>query len=172
MKKVIFSILVAFMGIMSVTAQEQKSDSIQSNSIYAYVDSLSVKLEKLQHDYDFLYCNYKLEDIQNDLTDLANNINIKSNAVLIDCYHGRFNVDLYIAYRDNYDSSVDLFESLKETVASIKALVALKMLSSNFSEDEIKLLGHCFDVLDKGLVSSESALNYYKTVLGMYKDMR
>ena len=67
MKK-IFVLMVLCTLSMSVSAQEV--DSLQSNPIS--IDSLAVKLEKLQHDYDFLKCDYELNKMQFKLEILAN----------------------------------------------------------------------------------------------------
>ena len=50
MRKIIF-LLVAVISIMNVTAQE--IDSIQSKSTPISIDSLSAKLNKLEHDFQF-----------------------------------------------------------------------------------------------------------------------
>ena len=82
---------------MNATAQDVYST--QSN-LKAYVEDLSAKLSKLQHDYDYLYCSHEINLIELELKDLINNIDMRSNAILINCYHSRFNIDLYTAYRD------------------------------------------------------------------------
>lgn len=169
MKKIICFVFVAFIGLLNVTAQDVYST--QSN-LKAYVEDLSAKLSKLQHDYDYLYCSHEINLIELELKDLINNIDMRSNAILINCYHSRFNIDLYTAYRDNYNASLELMDTMKERVDGIQAAVALKTLTSNFTDKEIELLMKCSKFLDNCLSKLQGSLDYYKLVIGIYKDMR
>ena len=64
MKKLLF-LMMMLMGVINTSAQEKKE--IQKN------DSLQYKFEKLQHDYDFLSCEYKLNKIILELNIYINN---------------------------------------------------------------------------------------------------
>ena len=62
MKKILFTILLAFFGVIYVNAQEIDSLQIKSDTIS--IESLAARLDKLQHDYDYLYCESKLNSLQ------------------------------------------------------------------------------------------------------------
>ncbi|MBQ3212424.1 MAG: hypothetical protein IJB40_02740 [Alistipes sp.] len=165
MKK-IFVLMVLCTLSMSIFAQEV--DSLQSNPIN--VDSLAVKLDKLQRDYDFLKCDYELNRMQLKLEIFANQINNSSTALEINCYHysGTYMKELYLANKDKYNSSVDMLNSLKETIGQLKAMIAIKIISSNFSENEIALLNNQCNTLDLGVRVVEKALSSYKVVIDWF----
>lgn len=165
MKK--FFVLVVLCAL-STSVSAQEVDSLQSKPIS--IDSLAVKLEKLQHDYDFLKCDYELNRMQFKLEILANQLNNKSTDLEIDIYHYnvRYMKELYLLYlgnKDNYNSSVDLLNALKERIEQLKAMVAIKIISSNFSEDEIDLLNQQCNTLDLGVQYVENSLASYKIAI-------
>lgn len=168
MKKFIF-FLSLFVSVANLNAQDNNIET--SASLELVVDSLSEKLNKLQHEYDFLYCSHELALLNLEIKAEIDNVDIKSNAILINCYHSRFNIDLYTAYRDNYNTSLELFNSIESKVSLVKASVALKILSSNFTKTDIDVLVKGTELLDKCLLKLESSLNYYKVVLNVYKDL-
>ena len=170
MKKIILLIVISIVGVINATAQI--SNFSQSNDLKECVNTLSIKLNSLQHDYDILYCNYILSDVQLNLKDFMNDLNTRANAILINCYNGRFDFDLYYAYNSSYNSSLELYDSMKERTESTKALVTLKIQTSNFTDDEIKLLRQSCKLVDDCLTSAQSSLNYIKVVLDMYKSVK
>ncbi|MBR5002841.1 MAG: hypothetical protein IKY13_04925 [Bacteroidaceae bacterium] len=170
MKKVILFFFISLIGLGNITAQT--SNSLQTQDLNVSIDSLSTQLSSLQHDYDFLYCSHEVNLMQLEIRDLINNIDINSNAILINCYHGRFDVDLYTAYRDNYNSILELMNTLKEKTETIQVAVTLKTLTSDFSNEEIEVLMNSCKFLDKCLSKLQDSSDYYKVVLDIYKDLR
>ena len=166
MKKILVLFVVAF-AAMAVRAQE--IDSLECNQVN--IDSLSAKCDKLQHDYDFLSCKFELSQVNQKLDYMGNNLNISSNAILINCYHGGYNRKLYSSYKDNYLASVEWYEAMSENAKSVTAFVLLKIMTSKFTEDEIELLMNSVKLVEKGLSRIERALDYYETVLNMYRDL-
>ena len=166
MKKILLLFIIAF-TTMIVRAQEV--DSLECNQVN--IDSLSAKCDKLQHDYDFLSCKFELSQVNQKLDYMGNNLNISSNAILINCYHGGYNRKLYAAYKENYLSSVEWYEVMSENAKSVKTFVLLKIKASKFTEDEVELLMNSVNLVEKGLSRIESALDYYETVLSMYRDL-
>lgn len=170
MKKLILFFIIALIGVCNITAQTSKSS--QTEDLKVSIDSLSSKLNTLQHNYEYLYCSYLLSEVQLSMKDLINQLSIKSNAILINCYHNRFNIDLYNAYRDNYNSCIELYESTKGKAESVTTSVALKIMTSNFTENEIEVLGQSCRFVDDCLRAAQNSLDYYKVVLDLYKDLR
>ena len=170
MKKVILFFFISIIGLGNMTAQT--SNSLQTQDLNVSIDSLSNQLSSLQHDYDFLYCSHEVNLMQLEIKDLINNIDINSNAILINCYHSRFDVDLYTSYRDNYNSSLELMNTLKEKTETIQVAVTLKTLTSDFSNEEIEVLMNSCKFLDKCLSKLQGSLDYYKVLLDIYKDLR
>lgn len=170
MKKAILFFFIALIGLGNITAQT--SNSLQNQDLKVSIDSLSTKLSSLQHDYDYLYCSYLLSEAQLTIKNFMNELSIKSNAILINCYHGRFDIDLYNAYRDNYNACIELYESTKRKAESVTASVTWKIITSNFTENEIQLLGQSCKFVDDCLRTAQHSLDYYKGVLDLYKDLR
>lgn len=170
MKKAILFFFIALIGLGNITAQT--SNSLQNQDLKVSINSLSAKLSSLQHDYDYLYCSYLLSEAQLSLKTFMNELSIKSNTVLINCYHGRFDIDLYNAYRDNYNACIELHESTKGKAESVTASVTWKIMTSNFTENEIKILGQSCKLVDDCLRAAQHSLDYYKGVLDLYKDLR
>ena len=170
MKKAILFFFIALIGLGNITAQT--SNSLQNQDLKVSINSLSAKLSSLQHDYDYLYCSYLLSEAQLSLKTFMNELSIKSNTVLINCYHGRFDIDLYNAYRDNYNACIELYESTKGKAESVTASVTWKIMTSNFTENEIKILGQSCKLVDDCLRAAQHSLDYYKGVLDLYKDLR
>ena len=79
MKKLILLFILTLFGMSCVVAQDNNPS--QTTDLKAYVDSLSTKLNTLQHDYDYLYCSHEINQIQSELKDLLNDVNIKSNDI-------------------------------------------------------------------------------------------
>ena len=169
MKKIICLLFAAFIGFIHAEAQE--SDSLKLKHVT--VDSLSTELNELRQNFDLLYCDFELSKIQCSINSFRNNLGISSNSILINCYHSNFDIDLYISYKNNYDRSVELFNSLKNRALKVRELVALKILFSNFSEKEVDYLKHAsMDLLDSSVSAAERSLDFYKVVLNMYKDLK
>ncbi|MBO5331964.1 MAG: hypothetical protein J6A72_06250 [Alistipes sp.] len=170
MNKILVTILLAFFGVINVNAQEIDSLQIKSDTIS--IESLAARLDKLQHDYDYLKLDFELNRMQFKLEILANNIKNYSTDLEIDCYHysGRYMKEICSSSTDNYNISVELLNSLKETITQLKAMVAIKVISSDFTEDEINLLNRNCNTLDLGVRLVERALSSYKTTIDWFKD--
>ena len=170
MKKLILLFILTLFGMSRVVAQDNNPS--QTSDLKAYVDSLSTKLNTLQHDYDYLYCSHEINRLQFELKDLMHDVNFDSNAILIKCFLGRYDSDLYTTYRSVYNSQVDLYDAFKESVEGVQRAVRLRILSSNFTQNEIDVLMNGCETLDRCLSALQSALDYCELVLGMYRDLK
>lgn len=164
MKKVLLLIIIAIISV-NASAQDTSSSAIT-------IDSLSVKLEKLQHDYDFLLCGFELYRIMAEQSELNQDIKIQTNAILLDIYNSKYNRDLYKAYLDSYDINSALFEQQKEYYEQKKKFVMFKAITSGFSETEISLIELDFKKIDNGIAKVKSSLKYYKFLVDAYRDKR
>ena len=169
MKKVLFTILLAFFGVISANAQEIDSLQIKSDTIS--IESLAAKLDKLQHDYDYLKCKYDLTQDTNDIGIIANEIQISVNYILNECYHKNFNIDLYKVYRDKRDEYVRYLNALKENIRIKETSIALQIVSSNFTDKEIRLLKHLANMPSQRVLVLEGVLRQYEIVLDIYKNL-
>lgn len=165
--------LLIIISVLSVLhAYAQDVDSLKAVSTVTTVDSLSLRLDKLQHDYDYLYCNFELYRLKSGLEDLTQDINIKTHDVIINVYHNRYNRELYTSHSNNYDACSALYDSYQATYSHLRTMVILKMVTSNFTETERNVIYSCLDSIIKSFSSVEAALNYYNTAIQTYRNKR
>lgn len=169
MKKV-FLLFVAFISAMQSFAQE--ADALQSQSATVSLDSLSVRLNKLQHNYDFMYCDFELYKTAMDLKDLAQNIELSSKGVIINYYNNRFDRALYTSYLRNYDSCCALFDTLKKRRDVLRIAVIVKMASSSFSDEELDVINSSLNVIESAVTTVEKSLDYYDVAIKAFRDKR
>lgn len=170
MKKVLL-LLVALVGVLQASAQEM--DSMQSQSTPISIDSLSVRLDRLQHDFDFLSCDYRLQKLIMDLKDLQHTIGNSSNGVVINVYtNSRYNRNLYNSYLNDYESDRYLFDALKKQSEVVRTAVYVKLLSSDFTDKERDVLTSSLNVVEAAISAVENSLNYYNVAIEAYRDMR
>ena len=169
MKKLVLIVLVAILGALNANAQEVDSGTTEQMSI---VDSLSKELAQLRQEYDYLYCSSQLSEASHEIQLFRNEIQISANSLLTNIFHMKFDVDVNVAQNELYNVFVERLNSLKKKVEGLKVLMSLKKISSNFSDTEIRVLDSYCDVFDSNLATAEQACEYFKVVLGLYKDMR
>ena len=170
MKRVLL-IIVAIVSALYASAQEK--GSLQDQTTTVSIDSLSLRLEKLQHDYDFLFCDYQLHKLIMDLKDLAHSVENSSNGVVINVYtNSRYNRNLYDSYLNNYEADSYLFDSLKKNAEVLRTAVFVKMITSDFSDTEREMLTSSLNVVEKAIHTVENSLKYYNIAIEAYRDMR
>ena len=166
MKKILALVLSIFVGIQSfgqVNPQEKKAQTFS-------VDTLVLRLDKLQHDYEFLYCEYQISGLAQDLKELANSTNIAIHDVIIEYYHSKYDSDLYDVYVDGYNVKQDLLEVLKGYADSLRILVSLKMYATGFTEEETEVIKRGFNVVQSSVETCEAALKYLNAALKAYRN--
>lgn len=167
MKKVLLLIISVLFAIQA-NAQEQEQEEAPAVTI----DSLSTKLTELQHRYDFLYCDYKLYQIKTDLGQLSQDIKIIVSELNIDIHHERYNHDLYTLRSENYDSYCNLYDTYKRNFESLRELVAIKIITTEFTEPELDLFNSYIETIELYMGFVESNLGLYDLCLKNYRDKR
>ena len=168
MRKIIF-LLVAVISIMNVTAQE--IDSIQSKSTPISIDSLSAKLNKLEHDFHYLQCKYELNQSLNELLLLMTDIISKTNEILIIYSKDNLNKDLYFSIEDLQKKSYELFERYQQTIELVTTKVSL-LSQGFFTEKETEELRKICESIDVCISKIESALDGCEKILEKYINKR
>ncbi len=123
MKKLII-LLMMFMGVINISAQEINESQ--------KVDSLLYKLDKLQHDYDYFYCESELNRFCNELKIYSNEFYIQATQIMIEGYSDRYNDEYYRLAKRNYGATVDSFESYKTNLYLKIQLISQKNRRSKF----------------------------------------
>ena len=132
------SLILGLLLCVSI-AKAQNSDSLFTQSLINHIDSLTIKINKLQNEIDFLYCKFEIKDLQFNLKDFYQSIQITHGSFLNGC-DGRFHQERYVAFNDSYSLSIKQLESYKEKYESLVTLLKNKRMSSNLSENQGFLL--------------------------------
>lgn len=164
MKKILV-ILIMFIGTINISAQENNEAILQK------IDSLQSQLNELQINYEFHKLESELQRFNLDLKTFCNDVACGSNAILISCYHGYADKELYESYKNRYDACVYLLDSYKENFNVTKEYLNLKINKIKFSFLQSKLIDQSINALNAAFNAAEHSLNHYKTVMSMYKDL-
>lgn len=151
----------------AISVSAQKSD--KSNSQKS--DSLQIKLDNLQHDYDYFYCESELNRFCNELRIYSNEFYIQATQIMIEVYNDRYRDEYYRLAKRNYGATVDSFESYKTNIYLKIQQISQKIEEANFHEIKIRMLKLIADSIDQGLKHAQSNLDYYKGVLDAYKQL-
>ena len=164
--------ILLILGLLVITSNStaQKSDSVNIQLMNVKIDSLTFALNKLQQDYDYLHCNYTLQEEVLSIGDYINGLKSDINAVLINIYHSNFDRKLYKSYKDNYYSSCELYNAHKEKVTALLEFASLQIESCSFPYYKINIINNICKTLQSGLNQAELSLDYYKLVIDLYKD--
>ena len=163
MKKVLLLIISVLFAIQA-NAQEQKEAPAVT------IDSLSTKLVELQHNYDFLYCDYKLYQIQTNLGQLSQDIQITNNELTIKICFGQYDRDMYIIYSEDYDAKCENYNAFKRQFEVVQELVTIKIITTGFTESELNLFSAYIEAIESAMKVVEKGLKYYDRLLKIYKD--
>ena len=163
MKKVLLLIISVLFAIQVNARTQEESSTIT-------IDSLSTKLAELQHNYDFLYCNYELYQIKTDLEQLSQDIKITNSELTIKICFGQYNHDMYIAYSENYDVKCKSYDAIKSKFEAVQKLVTIKIITTGFTESELNVFNACIETIELSMEVVESALKYYDKLIKIYKD--
>lgn len=164
MKKILF-ILIMFTGTINISAQENNEAILQK------IDSLQSQLNELQINYEFHKLHSELQSFRLDLKTLCNDVTCGSNGILIACYHGYADKELYESYKYAYDSSVYLLNAFKKNFNVRKESLNLKINEIKFSYQQLNLIDQSINALNATFDTAEHSLNRYKTTMSMYKDL-
>ena len=156
--------------IISVLFAIQSNAQVQKESPAVTIDSLSTKLAELQHNYDFLYCDYKLYQIKTDLNQLSQDIQITNNELTIKICFGQYDRDMYIIYSEDYDAKCENYNAFKRQFEVVQKLVITKTATTGFTESELNVFNACIETIESTIKVMEAALEYYDRLLKIYKD--
>lgn len=131
---------------------------------------MQYQLEKLQHNYDYLECEYQLSKLILELNIYVSELRISANSLFMNVFHGGYDEKVYQSNKETYESYKDILQEKKELIFWKKLNVKQKMESADFHETEIGVLKSKFDIIDSGLSSAKTALEHYKVILDAYRD--
>ncbi len=168
MKKALL-LLSAVVSVLHVSAQElDKKDTIQ---VISPVDSLSARVNRLQHDYDFLLCEYELQTLIDRLNHLSNSISISAKSIEIYLIHHIYDQSFANTNLYNYNASCDNFKATKSLIETTKLLIMHKLTQSNYSDSEISVLDAALNTIESSVTNVEVALRLYNQSIVLYKGL-
>lgn len=165
MKHLLLLILIAISITQTGRAQSNESTHLS-------IDSLATKVTTLENNLNYLKVTYELNILRSELNIAASEANIKSLEMKMDIYHSsKFDIDLYNSYRDWNRSAIAQKESYNSLIEAKKRLVAMTILTNNFTDEESDLLIQTCGVIDNAFNSYEAALNMVQKILDVWKKM-
>lgn len=163
MKKVLLLIVSVLFAIQANAQTQEESPTVT-------IDSLSTKLAELQHNYDFLYCDYQLYQIETSLKELSQDIRITNNELTIKICFGQYDRDIYIAYSEDYNARCENYDAFKRKFEVVQELVTIKIATTGFTESELNVFNACIETIESAMKVVEAALEYYNGLLKIYRD--
>lgn len=161
MKKVLLLIISVLFAIQANAQTQEEAPAVT-------IDSLSTKLAKLEHRYDFLYCTYRLHEAKTDLDQLSQDIEMQINSLSVDISLGRYDRDLYASYSGLYDAYRDSYDIRKRGFEFAQELV----VTTGFTEYELNFFNSYIKGTKLSMENVERKLRHYDERLKIYKDMR
>ena len=163
MKKVLLLTISVLFAIQANAQTQEEAPAVT-------IDSLSTKLTELQHNYDFLYCDYQLHKVKTNFEQLSQDIQIINNELTIKIYFGQYNRDLYIIYSEDYDTKCKNYNAFKRQFEVVQELVTINIITTGFTESELNVFNACIETIESAIKTVEAALKYYDACLKIYKD--
>jgi hypothetical protein len=160
MKKILFTLLFCEVTLVGYS---------QTNFNEAEHTNISISIDSLQNEYNFLNCEFKLYQVSNDLTNLSKDIDIKCNYIDIKRYHKMFYKSLYEVLIDNYNSSINLQSSIEEKFKSLKELIFTHYYD-NFSTKQKDVINSHFILINAAIEKVDQSLKVLKMTLDLYKN--
>lgn len=120
--------LILFAFATNISAQNTSDSTVQKT------DSLQIQLNKLQHDYDFLYYNSELSKLELELKIQRSEI-LASSALIYSIYilSGEYNKETYFGLKESFETHNTFLNLYEQFITEYQKLLPL---ISTFSEEE------------------------------------
>lgn len=159
MKKILFTLLFCIVSLVGYS-QTKINETEHTN--------ISITIDSLQNEYNFLNCEFQLYKVMNNFKDLSRDTDIRCNFIEIHRKHEMFYKPLYEVLVDNYIASVDLQTTIEENYQSVKVLIYLHY--DNFSTAQKDLIDQYFNMINAAIEKVKQSLKVYKMSLDLYKN--
>lgn len=144
----------------SVRAQSQKQQE-EIQKLVLRVDSLEHELSVFRQGYEINMLNTKLTIFENEVSDLANSIQIY-------IFHRNSDSKMGEAYQRLYESKQGALRAYRETSEQLKKLFVLQLVAQTYKESDFDYLKSCYNVTDKTFDSIESSMELLKLAIDEY----
>lgn len=159
MKKILFTLFFCVVSLVGYS---------QTNFNEAEHTNISISIDSLQNEYNYLYCEFQLYKVSNGLSNLSQDIEIKCNYIDIKRCQKMFYESLYEVLVDNYNSDIDMLSSLEENYQALKKLIFIHY--DNFSTRQRNVMDSNFNLINAANKKVKQSLEVYKMTLDLYKN--
>lgn len=160
MNKFLYSILLVF---SSFSVYAQSKDSIGE------IQTLVQRVDSLEHELPYLKWTYELKVLILDIKMFANDVYTQYIALKLDTYNKNYDIDLYDAYKGNYEAYEYRMQALLESIEYTKDLFWLDINTYNFTKSEQDLLMSSYRLIDYSYNSLKSSIDLFKIGVDVYK---
>lgn len=130
--------------------------------------NISISIDSLQNEYNFLKCEFTLYKVSNDLSGLGKDIDIKCNYIDIKRCQKMFYKLLSDVLEDNYNSSIYLKSSIEDDYQSAKKLVLIYY--DNFNILQKRLIDSYFTSIERRINQVNQSFKVFRMTLDLYKN--
>lgn len=161
MNKFLYSILLVF---SSFSVYAQSKDSIGE------IQTLVQRVDSLEHELAYFKLTNEIKVFNLEIEMFANEVFTRYIVLKLDIDNRNFDIDLYDAYKENYESHKNRQQALFESIKLKKNLFLLDIETYNFSEREYELLMSSYRLIDYSYDSLKSSMNLLKIGIDAYKE--
>lgn len=130
--------------------------------------NISISIDSLQNEYNFLKCEFNLYKVSNDLSGLGKDVDIKCNYIEIKRYHKLFYKPLSDVLEDYYNSYIKLKSSIEDDYQALKEIIPIYYV--NFSTSQKRVIDSNFIMVDAAIKKVDQSLKLYRMTLDLYKN--
>ena len=132
------------------------------------IDSLEIKLNKLQYDHNLLLCQHELDIYEANIGFLVNDLALNTIKINIYMLHNNFETDISVAFEEYYESQRTLYSArlIEFDFYRYKSSI---IVNSSYSDNErglieskIKFIENLFNTAKKNLELMKFSLDTYK----------
>lgn len=143
-------------------------DSEAQTNTESKIEELSVKIDSLTHQIDYIKMSYEVYVLNTDLKIFTQDVNSQIKDMKMNIYHHDCDRDMYRMYSRMYDAYRDNLESRKELIESKQRLFIVMMISREWSEKELNVLTQSYDMTKGIFHQAELTLDMMKDILDIY----
>ena len=169
MKRILLLFIASFC-VLEASAQKVDSTSVKPSTIS--VDSLAQNLDKLQHNFNVLACEFAQQKIVFELKIFINSVDNHTDGIRLSMKEVGFNQELYDEYLKSYDNTQVLLQMLKISAETTQNNIDTITSHVSFSDAETNLLSAGNEVIQAAFKAAEQALSLFKTTLDYYEKTR
>lgn len=141
----------------------------QSNNEQTNIESLTQRVDSLEHELSYLKLIYELNSLNSDISMFSNDVQINAANIKLNMNSRNFDYKIGNAYLQLYESYQDKMESLQELIKKKKEFFALKVITYPFTDRELGVLMASYNTIDSAYKQLESSMKLLKLNVDFYR---